>query len=92
MSESIKIAEEELSEVRMLQSKFQDRIVQFGTLYLEKMQIEAQVKAITDREAELQQEWKNLQKMENDLIDKIIKKYGEGALDLKNGTLTPDVK
>jgi hypothetical protein len=92
MSEPIKITEEELSEVRMLRGKFHERVVQFGTLYLEKMQVEAQVKSITDKEQELQQEWKNLQKMEDDLLDKIIKKYGEGSLDLENGTLVPSKK
>ena len=90
MKENIKISESELSEVKLLQNKFQERIFQFGNLYLEKMQIEAAVKSITDKEVELQEEWKNLQKMENDLISKILTKYGEGSLDLKAGVFIPE--
>jgi hypothetical protein len=90
MSEPIKMTEDELSEVRMLQNKFAERVQQFGHLYLEKMQVQEAVDKITKKEGELQNEWKNLQKLENDLIDKVIKKYGEGQLDLKAGVFIPE--
>ena len=92
MNETIKISDEELSEVKLLQNKFSERLYQFGNLYLEKMQIEEAVKSIQGKEEQLQNEWKNLQKMENDLIEKILKKYGEGSLDLKAGLFIPERK
>jgi hypothetical protein len=92
MSETIKMTEEELGEVRAIQAKFQTKIVEFGSLYLEKMQIESTIKAIAQRETDLQEGWLAAQKLENALIDKLLKKYGEGALDMTAGTFVSDKK
>jgi predicted transcriptional regulator len=90
MSEKIKITEEELNTVRTVQTKFQDVRFQFGGLYIEKLAVDAAIKAITDKEGQLQEEWKSLQKQENDIIEAILKKYGEGSLDVKEGVFIPE--
>jgi hypothetical protein len=92
MSEKIKITEEELNTVRTVQTKFQDVRFQFGGLYIEKLAVDAAIKAITDRESQLQEEWRSLQKQENDIIEAILKKYGEGNLDLSKGEFIPEKK
>ena len=90
MSDPIKMTSDELAEIKLLQGKFQEKLFQFGNLYLEKMNVEAAIKDITDRETKHQDEWKSLQKMENELIEKLLKKYGEGALNLKEGVFQPE--
>lgn len=92
MSEQIKMTDNELAEVRMLQEKFQEKVFQLGQLYLQKMQVESSIKAVTDQETKLRDDWTNLQKMENEMVEKLLQKYGEGALDLKAGLFLPEKK
>ncbi len=86
----IKLKDEELRTIQEIQEKNGIMLGQFGTLYLDKMQIDEAIKVVTTKEQKLQEEWVSLRKKENELIDKIIKSYGEGSLDMKNGTFTPD--
>lgn len=92
MSEAIKMTDSELAEVRMLHEKFQEKKMHFGQLYLQKMQVEAYIKDVTDQEGRLRGEWENLQKMENEMVQKLLQKYGEGSLDLKAGVFLPEPK
>lgn len=90
MNDPIKMKDNELAEVKMLKEKFQEKLSQFGLLYIDKMQVEAAVKSLTEKESKLQEEWNNLKKMETELIDKCLITYGEGVLNLADGTFTPD--
>ena len=92
MSDSIKMSETELAEVRMLQEKFQQKLYQLGQLFLQKKQMEVAAKNLSEQETKTWDEWTGLQKMENELMDKLLKKYGEGALDLGAGTFIPEKK
>ena len=91
MSEPIKMSDSELAEVKLLQEKFQRKTFDMGLLYLEKMQLDEFIKNLANKEQSLQTDWESLKKLENELIDKLIKKYGEGALDLNRGVFVPDV-
>jgi hypothetical protein len=82
--EKIKITDSEIMEVKLLQEKFQQKIFELGRLYLQKLQIESTAKNIVD------QEWVPLQKMENELMEKLLQKYGEGKLDLTKGEFIKD--
>lgn len=89
MKDPIKISQEELQLTVDLQNKFQQIILDFGNLYLEKLQIDNAVKLITEKETKLQDELKNLQTKENDLIQSFYKKYGDGSLDIKKSLFLP---
>jgi hypothetical protein len=92
MSEKIKMTDSELAEVKMLQEKFQQKVFQLGQLSLQKMQLETTTKSINEQETKLKDEWNGLQKMENELIEKLLSKYGEGSLDLQSGTFVSEKK
>jgi predicted nuclease with TOPRIM domain len=89
MSTPIKIKADELAEVKMLQSKFQESIYRLGNLQIEKMELDRRVNEFVDREKKLKDEWVSLQKLEESLLDKIVKNYGEGNLNMVDGTFTP---
>jgi len=89
MNEVKKFTEQELAEIRMLQNKFQEKIFEFGNFRIERMGLLKMVKELEDRESKAESDFFNLQKMEEELLDKLTKKYGEGALDLTDGTFTP---
>ena len=86
MSEKIKMTDNEIAEVKMLQEKFQQKIFQMGQWYLQNMDAKARTKTVNEQAIKLEDEWNSLQKMETELIDKLLTKYGEGSLDLQSGT------
>jgi hypothetical protein len=92
MSEKIKISEEELKLFQELQTKVQEKLLQFGKLYIEKLQVEQTIKNITGHEGVLVAELEDLQKQETALVENMLKKYGEGSLDIKSGMFIRDNK
>ena len=89
MAEPVNIEKEDIQKVREIQSKFQQNMLEFGQLYLEKMEIEKAIQAVTKKESDLKKSWEIIQNEENVFIDSIIKKYGEGTLDLNKEVLIP---
>ena len=89
MAEPIKIPEEDLTKIGEIQQQYQQRIEDFGKLYLEKMGIDEAIKAVSNKESQLVADFKELQKKESDFIEDLLKRYGEGNLDLKQGVFIP---
>jgi hypothetical protein len=90
MSEQVKMTEGELQEVRTLQDKYQQNIFQLGQNTLRNIEAKEALKFTEDEEVRLSEEFKSLRKTENTLIETLLKKYGEGSLDLKAGTFVAD--
>ena len=97
MSEKIKMTDEEITEIRKLQEKFQQNIFQLGQNTIQKIQAEDVLKNVkiqaedllkntTEQEIKLAESWLSLQKEENKITEKLLAKYGEGSLDLQSGT------
>lgn len=89
MTNQIKFSDQELAEIRMLQGKFQDKVFEFGRFRLERMHLLKLVKELENREAKAEEEYVQLQGMENSLLEKLTQKYGEGSLNLTDGTFVP---
>ena len=89
MKDPIKISKEESQDTVDLQNKFQQMIAHFGNLYVEKMQVDTMIKSLTEKEGKLQEEWKDLQTKENELIQSFYKRYGDGQLDIRRGLFVP---
>lgn len=89
--EKIKLEENELAEIKMLQSKFQESVYKLGSLQVEKMELDRLVTEFIEKEKKLKEEWGTLQKLEQSLLDKIVKTYGEGSLNMSDGTFTPNI-
>lgn len=90
MKEPIKLKEDELKSIVDIRNQNGKMLEAFGLLYLDKMQINESIKLIASKEEKLQSDWMALRQRENDFIDNLMKMYGEGALDMKNGTFIPD--
>ena len=89
MKDPIKISKEESQDTIDSQNKFQQMIAHFGNLYVEKMQVDTMIKSLTEKEGKLQEEWKDLQTKENELIQSFYKRYGDGQLDIRRGLFVP---
>jgi hypothetical protein len=92
MSEQIKLADVELEEVRVLQNKYQQNIFNVGQNTFRQLEAKEVLKLGELEEVKLVEEFKNLRKSENELIETLLKKYGEGSVDLKAGVFIADNK
>lgn len=88
MEEQIKITEEELQEFNTLKNVIQKTIFEFGELYLEKMELDTLYKLMSEKEQQTREKILESKKRETELMDKILKKYGEGNLNIATGTFT----
>jgi hypothetical protein len=84
-----KFSEEDIDSIKSLQSKYQEKLIFFGQLTLERLSIEQSIKNLNDVENKAKAEYLELQKEEESLIESLSSKYGDGTLNLKDGTFTP---
>lgn len=89
MADPIKIKEEELQEFYKLKDEIQRNTFELGVLYLEKIELEVLIKSLSDKETELRNKVGEFKQKESELMNRILQKYGEGNLDIKNGIFTP---
>ena len=84
-----KFSDEELQELRDLQTNYQQKVFDFGNLKVEKMLMEKRQVNLEDKEESLQEEWEGVQEQERELVQKLTDKYGPGQLDPTSGVFTP---
>ena len=61
-------------------------------LQLEEIELEQTKTELTDRRTAILAEWKDIQKLEEGLLNNLATKYGDGSLNLKDGTFKPAPK
>ena len=84
-----KFSDEELQELRDLQTNYQQKVFDFGNLKVEKMLMEKRQIDLDDKEESLQEQWEGVQEQERSLVQKLTEKYGPGQLDPTSGVFTP---
>lgn len=93
MSENvIKFTESEMQQIAQLQGKYQQKIFELGQLELAKIDIEQQLSDLSNNKQKLLADWTGIQKEENDILQQLSQKYGDGVLSLKDGTFRPAAK
>lgn len=83
-----KLSDAEWSEVKLLQSKFNNIIYKLGTLQVEKLELDNAINKHKNEESKVCDEWVTIQKLEQELLNRIIAKYGEVNLNIKDGTFS----
>lgn len=92
MSDVIKFTESEMQSIAKLQTEYQQHIYVLGQIDLEKTDLEQQLEDINNKRSQVYEDWKKTQKEEADLINSLSQKYGDGSLNLKDGTFKPITK
>lgn len=92
MSQPIKFTQQELDSLKSIQLSFQENIMSFGQLYLDKMALDEKIKELSQFESNLRTKYEKIQKDEDEWLNAITTKYGEGSLNLKDGTFIPNPK
>ena len=92
MSDVIKFTESEMQSIAKLQSDYQQNIYMLGQIDLEKTDLEQQLQELQNKRNEIFENWKKLQQEESNILNSLSQKYGDGSLNLKDGTFKPIVK
>jgi hypothetical protein len=92
MSEVTKFTEQEMQAIAKLQNDYQQHIFSLGQIDLEKTDLEQQLQELLAKRTEIFNDWKKTQQDENNLLSTLSQKYGDGSLNLKDGTFKPLAK
>ena len=82
----IKLTEEELNSIRSIQETYSNAVYKLGKLQVEYVDF---TQKIETEKNNIFNKLKELKTAENNLIDQLTKKYGDGLLDIKNGVYKP---
>jgi predicted nuclease with TOPRIM domain len=85
-----KLDKEHLEEIQTLQKEFDETAKQLGNLSIEKDILNKKIEFIDNEVEQLMQTFYNLQARETELIEKMRIRYGEGQINVADGTFTPD--
>ena len=93
MSENVtKFTDAEMQQIAQLQGKYQQKIFELGQLELAKVELDQQLADLGNARKKLFEDWGTIQKEENDILQQLSQKYGDGVLSLKDGTFKPAAK
>ena len=89
MADPVKFTEEEQKELSELQTGYTQVTFEFGKMYLERLNIEKAFAQLAEIEKGLQDRLIEYRKREDEWTKKMAEKYGDGSLDIVNGTFIP---
>jgi hypothetical protein len=90
MSENVtKFTDQEMQSIGQLQAKYQQKIFELGQLELAKLELQQEQDNWDASRKQVLEDWKKIQGEENNLLQQLSQKYGDGVLSLKDGTFKP---
>jgi len=89
MAKPTKFTEEELTSIQELQQKYAATTDAFGRLRVQRVIMNQQFEQLDEADAKLENDYTELQKSEQELVQSLNDKYGAGSLDINTGEFTP---
>ena len=89
MAKPTKFTQEELTSIQELQQKYAGTTDAFGRLKVQRVIMTQQFEQLEEAEAKLENDYTELQKSEQELVQSLNDKYGAGSLDINTGEFTP---
>ena len=90
MAADTKFTQKEMDKIKEVQSSYLGVQQAFGQLEVSRIRLEQQLDATQQAGVELRDKFTTVQKEEQEFIEGLNKKYGDGSLDLESGTFTPN--
>jgi len=90
MDNPIKITQQELDKINSIRTSYETITVEMGQLEIETLDLQERLKDIETAKSKLVERLRATQVDENATINQITQKYGEGKLNLKDGTFTKE--
>jgi hypothetical protein len=88
MSNTTKFTQEEMQEIATLRSKYQEKVFQLGQVKFDEVSLKDAELKLKEKEETIINEWKAIQQEEQDILKRLADKYGDGSLNMKDGTFT----
>tara|TARA_R100000008_G_scaffold65722_1_gene42687 strand:+ start:156 stop:470 length:315 start_codon:yes stop_codon:yes gene_type:complete len=85
LENSTKFSEEEVNKVSEIRKNYLDIQYDFGQVSITRLRLEQQLAALDKAHEDLTNQFKENQKVEQDFLKEIRKKYGEGTLNPETG-------
>jgi hypothetical protein len=85
-----KLDMEHLDEIQTLRDEFVKNTNILGNIAIERHVTEMRLKTIDSEEQRYLDQFENLQKQESTLLEKMRERYGEGQINIAEGTFTPE--
>lgn len=83
-----KLDKEHLEAIQELQEKFANNARYLGSIAIELKMIEQQQRTLLDTQQSVYTDFENLRKEETQLIDALKERYGDGQINIADGTFT----
>jgi hypothetical protein len=85
-----KLDKEHLEALQLLQESFATNANDLGTITLEQLAIQRRLEFLTAEQTRLFSEFESFREREQDLLNKMRERYGDGQINLAEGTFTPN--
>jgi predicted transcriptional regulator len=90
MTTSRKLDKEHLDALQTLRESFANNASQLGSVALEQIAINRRLEYLNSEQERFYEEFEMLRKQEQELLEKMRERYGDGQINIANGTFTPD--
>lgn len=84
---TIQINEEELKQLHVLRDQYTEMTFRLGQIKLEQVMLNTQLKRLIELEETIALEYMKAIETEDTLVNDLIKKYGNGELDIETGQI-----
>lgn len=84
-----KLDKEHLDEIQALRDGFAQNSQLLGNLYIEEFSLQQQLRQIDAQREEQMKRFVDLRKQEEELLEKMRNRYGDGQINIGQGTFTP---
>jgi len=84
-----KLDKEHVDQIMELRDAFAKNSQTLGNIYLEEYAVKQRLELLDSERAKYVQQFAELQKQEQSLIETMRERYGDGEINIQNGTFTP---
>ena len=87
---SKKLAKEDIDSIKNIQDQFAECTNMLGLLQIDENALNTQLTQVDEKKNEMFNQLNQLRSKEQDLIKNLQEKYGQGQINLQEGTFTPN--
>ena len=84
-----KLDKEHLDAIQSLRERFAQNAAWIGNVSIERALIKKQAEQLEAQHEELMRQFDQLREDENELLEKLKERYGDGEINIADGTFTP---
>lgn len=85
-----KLDKEHLDELQTIRTKFATNATTIGSISLEQIALQRRLDYLNSEQERAYNEFETLRKQEQELLDKMRERYGDGQINIAEGTFTPE--